>query len=447
MLADLRSPQPKSDFIEKIGILFFSFGIWSFREIAILGLLLMLTSAVISWKQTAGALMRSPTGILSLALIVYITLSTAIFSIKFEEYAPFMLNGGLRHIYLFGFLFFALALRRQQGYLWPAIMLAIVGFFIGRLPYIPDLINSSAQWWAVRSSLGFPTAIPMGEYAFTVVLGLIIFIPRLAPKRNPVSLAIWFILLALVTQAVLISQTRSVWLAAPFFIAFTVYMSLRLHLLRPRSVAGLAAAILVISLAAAFTQYKLIQGRLFTEPGTWNQLIQGDIHAIPSTTESGEVMSIGMRVNMMEFGLEKWTERPLFGWGPGASKMLIHCCAPGSFKRFNDLHSAYLEALLRFGLVGSLLGIALVLFLVRDAIKAMQRGVLPNDIFLFVIVGLALHLVVAIANYRVVNYDWRFYWIFFSGIAMAFSPYIRIDRNTADNKTGKEHQAVPTHNS
>lgn len=428
ILADLRSPQPKSEILQKIGILLFSFGVWSFREIAVVGLAFLLLGAIISWRQTSRCLTRSPTGILSLMLIAYIALSMLYFSLEFQEHALLTIEEGARHIYLFGFLLFALALRANVNYIWPAIALAMAGFFIGRFVYLPDLVSSSQNWWSTRHALGFPTAIPMGQYAFAVMLGLLIFFPRLTTPYSRTKLLIWLLSLAIVTQFIVISQSRSVWLIAPAFIVFTAFMAWRLGVTTRRTLTILGMTAAVIIFTTSTFQYQTIQKRITKEPETWAQLFKGAIEAIPSTRETGSVKSIGIRVNMIEFGFEKWAERPLFGWGPGSSKMLIQCCAPDSFKKYNDLHSAYPETLLRFGLIGVLIGIALVASLFRDMIAATRNGSLPKDIFLFVLICLALHFVVAIGNYRVINYDWRFYWIFFAGIAMAFSPYFSINK-------------------
>lgn len=426
ILTDLRSPQPKFEIIQKIGILLFSFGVWSFHEIAFAGLALMLIGAILNWRQSVRELTSSLTGILSLTLLAYISISILYFSREFPDHASLMVEEGFRHIYLLGFLLFALALRQKTNYIWPAILLAILGFFMGRAIYLPDLINSSQHWWSSRHALGFPTAIPMGQYAFAVMLGLLIFFPRLASLGSRGALLIWILSLALVIQFIVISQSRSVWLAAPIFIALTIFMAWRLGIGTRRSLAILAAASIIILLITATFQHQTIQKRITQESETLAKLLAGGIDAIPSARETGGSESISIRVNMIKFGFEKWAERPLFGWGPGSSKMLIQCCAPDSFREYNDLHSAYPETLMRFGLIGTLIVIALVASVFRDAIKATQSGALPKDIFLFVILCLALHFVVAIGNYRIINYDWRIYWIFFAGIAAAFSPHFSI---------------------
>jgi O-antigen ligase len=318
------------------------------------------------------------------------------------------------------------------------VTLAITGFFLGRIPYIPDLISSSQHWWSTRHALGFPTAIPMGQYAFAVMLGLLIFGPRIFALKNRGFSMLWLIAIGIALQFLVISQSRSVWLAAPIFVSATILVGWQMKIFSKKQVGGVLAAIVALAIVTAAIQASTIQKRLTTESETWNQIFEGDIDQIPSTRETGTVKSIGIRVNMIEFGFEKWLERPVFGWGPGASKMLIQCCAPESFQLFNDLHSAYPETLMRFGLAGTLILVALVLSLIRDGIKGAQEGGLPRDVLLFVLICLALHFVVAIANYRVINYDWRFYWIFFAGIAMAFSPHFAaqgdpIKRNAIDN--------------
>ena len=418
---DLTSAASRIEIAQKCGILVFAFGVWSLRAIAVIGMLLLMVGAFGRWQRTKRYLLQSGSGILAMVLAGYIVISAIAFALIFGEHAKDMLGEGLRLIYLCGFVFFALALADNRKYLGPTIALSIIGFFVTRSIYLPDLIASSDEWWTARHALGFPTAIPMGQSAFAVLLGLIIFAPRILNLNRNSIVVLWVLAIVLAIQFVTISQTRSVWLSAPVFLIATLSLMLLYKVAEARVFTWIFVALTASTVTVAALQYSTIEARLTTESETWSQLAEGEISAIPSTREGGQVKSIGIRVNMLEFGIEKWLERPVFGWGPGATKMLIECCAPESFQRFNDLHSAYPEILLRLGLIGALLILALNIFLARDAIGATRRGELPRDILLFVAVCVALHWVVAIANFRLLNYDWRFYWIFFAGIAMAFS--------------------------
>ncbi len=95
--------------------------------------------------------------------------------------------------------------------------------------------------------------------------------------------------------------------------------------------------------------------------------------------------------------------------GPAGTRYLIACCAPEVFRRFNDLHSAPVELLLRFGIAGLALAVAVGVTAVTPALRALRTRRLPPDVFLLVMAVLSLHGLLALVNFRMLNYDWRFF--------------------------------------
>lgn len=102
------------------------------------------------------------------------------------------------------------------------------------------------------------------------------------------------------------------------------------------------------------------------------------------TTHAAKVnnSAISVRMSLYEFGMERWRERPLFGWGLRSTSALI----AGSGLRLDGqrhahLHSAYIDALVGMGAIGvCLLGLFLAL-LVRELALAWRRGAVSNAMF------------------------------------------------------------------
>lgn len=104
-----------------------------------------------------------------------------------------------------------------------------------------------------------------------------------------------------------------------------------------------------------------------------------------------------LRMQLYRHGLERWSERPFFGWGPGAR------LAPGAESmpyQIGHFHNTYLELLVRLGLVGvSLVAIALLL-IGRVVWIAYQEGRFAPDHFAFVIGGFLVLAIWSAANFR-----------------------------------------------
>ncbi|MCL1633547.1 O-antigen ligase family protein [Luteimonas sp. SX5] len=92
--------------------------------------------------------------------------------------------------------------------------------------------------------------------------------------------------------------------------------------------------------------------------------------------------AISVRMSLYEFGMARWRERPLLGWGLRSTSALI----AGSGLRLDGqrhahLHSAYIDALVGMGAVGvCLLGLFLAL-LMRELAMAWRRGAVSNAMF------------------------------------------------------------------
>ncbi|BDU16930.1 O-antigen ligase family protein [Lysobacter auxotrophicus] len=118
--------------------------------------------------------------------------------------------------------------------------------------------------------------------------------------------------------------------------------------------------------------------------------------------------AVGIRMLIYRMGVERFQERPWFGWGLDTIPLLIERAhLPTGGEQFVHLHNAYLDALVGLGVIGAALLFAVFAMLMRELWLAWRTGIVSTASFwgLAGCVGIVL-----IAN----NFDsllWRFEYV------------------------------------
>ena len=308
----------------------------------------------------------------------------------------------------------------------PRLMfLALVGFAIGFLRKI-DWASFDATFFATRFESYLP-AIAFGMYCALGVLGLVaarsaFWSSRRGPISRGMSTALWVLLLLLMAEGLLLSFSRSTWLA--FVVALLLLMLLEwrgrqraghnVEPARPVLVAsGLLAAAALLTVFG--TQYSAVIDRVAQEAPTTLQVLQGDWSEIESD-------SVGLRAHAWQFAAELWLQRPWFGWGAGSSRTLIAASErpelmmePGEW--LPHLHNSYAELMVQFGAVGIVLMAALVSLLVQASWRECRSGSTSAALCRYLLASLVFVLIWNLFNYRIVRHDGLFFWIVFGGTA------------------------------
>ncbi|NOZ09836.1 MAG: O-antigen ligase family protein [Gammaproteobacteria bacterium] len=349
---------------------------------------------------------------------------------RFPETAALQLKDTWSLIQLLLLLTAAWWLGAKESRITTVLLLAMLGFIVKSL-YILDV----TQWHAIvqgqmRVGLGM-NIVPFGLYCATGVVGLVLMASRFwgnthRPGQFGLRVLVWALCLGLLIEGVIVSQSRTTWLALalvlPPLLVWHLYKTLRqFHLQHYKrlivgglTAAGLVTAILVVNLDT-FKQ------RFMDERSTINTLLDGDFSNIPYHSES----SIGVRIHLYRHGFNKWKERPLFGWGPGSSKWLIKKQARKELRQWPHLHNTYIEVLVRIGIVGALFFVGILWLLLRTLHRAHQSGRLSTDIYLFLLGVFAMSLIWNVGEFRLVHADWQFYWLLFGGIAYTYALHNR----------------------
>lgn len=117
--------------------------------------------------------------------------------------------------------------------------------------------------------------------------------------------------------------------------------------------------------------------RIGIEPATADQIPQT---SIDTTIPANKAVSV--RLRLYELGMAKFRERPLLGWGLDSIPVLIgaaHLDLAG--EHHVHLHSAYLDAVVGIGLIGSLLLLVLFALLMRELFLAWRADIISRASF------------------------------------------------------------------
>lgn len=223
-------------------------------------------------------------------------------------------------------------------------------------------------------------------------LGLLVFSKRFIYRPECVvwRLLLWISLLSICLVALLIGQTRAVWIAVT--LATFLMLCLWLGHKRRRGEKGngetrvvakkVLMGVLVGAVAIGSASWLLgdtLAQRGMKERQVIEQVMDGNLSDVPYT-------SIGIRIHSWIAASEWIEQRPLTGWGPWGRGLVIDHTSwlPDKVKdNFGHLHNFFIEMWVAYGVMGPLLIAALAIWVARATWRAWRGGVLPNDMALF----------------------------------------------------------------
>lgn len=251
----------------------------------------------------------------------------------------------------FFFLFIALAVagveRRALAFL------GVFFLFVLLMPWLSgDGFSEIASGLkGVRTDFGI-NPIRTGLLFGAALLALICFAPRIfmRPRFSALKLAVWILLLGFCVTIVVITQSRTAMVALLPGLAAAMVLFLVMSPVSPRFKIGIA-----LTLAAALAMFlwasdqagltDLVEKRFGREAAVIQQAIEGDLEDVPRT-------SWGIRIRLLVEGVDSLLERPLTGWGYRAGEIVLdkEGLRRGDGGVFSQVHNAYMEAALRYGI-------------------------------------------------------------------------------------------------
>lgn len=342
------------------------------------------------------------------------------------------------------FIPFGYWVARRPDWRLGLLLASVVGLILGMLLKVDWA--QLGQFMHTRSGFQFP-AIGFAYVAGLAMLGLALFGGGQFKQSSPWKRGAWLfligVMLLILAQGFIQSYSRGGWLAmfVTLCVMAVIWYWRRDHLrgqVSTRVVVSVAVLLTAVTLAVVLLNQDKIKQRIAYEADVFSQIVSAERNeTIPSST--------GLRLNVWAYGLKKFIERPLFGWGPGTAGYLVaHSGQPEKLSHASGewlphLHNTYIEVLVQFGLAG-LIWILLILILFgRIMIRASRAGEMPQRYALFFIAVLVFASVWAFFDYRIVHRDWRFSWILLAGTLFSFHLQM-IWKNTGTNpgKAGRE---------
>lgn len=284
----------------------------------------------------------------------------------------------------------------------------------------------------------------------TVLLGLLIFLPRLLKTSlqhyGKLALwALWVVAFLIITAGVIISQTRATWLGVAAGM-FTVLIFIFIEHRKCFSNKQLLLVLLLSALLAivAISNSSLVTERATAELDTIEGLLRGDWSSVPLSTSEAR-SSVGERMYSWRAAIDMIAQRPLLGWGEqGIDYLFNHIKynqAHYQALNFGHLHNLYLEITLQYGLLGLAAYFYLLIWFTKNAWFAWKRGDMPGDVLLFLYAFLCFWSVVNLFESYLIFWTGVFLFniVLAGGLAHIWKPTLRTNSSTLLGISEKDH--------
>jgi len=401
------------------GLYLFSFSIFLSTSGGNIGIALMLFAYIFQFRSAWNTLRGDAVFILFIGFAVYFTIRIIWAVQEFPDTTERQIDSIADWLYLWCFLFVAWWFKGGKKQISISLVLAFAGFLLGII-YSQDWSRINILLQGTRGGFGHQISL-MGLFSGTATLGLLLMGPRiLGNLKKPflfiLRLFLWLVLLGVNIQILIITQSLTTWIA--LFIVFPPLLWIRIsHWVKSKHItlwAYNSFAGLLIVMAAGILLYKnlnTIEKRISSQMETVNHLLPLDLEEIPYTG------GLGIRVHIYMYGLNRFLERPFFGWGPGTE---ITKLLDKSQRILDHLHNTYLEVLVRFGGIGMLFMIGVMWCIIRSLWGGYKSLNLPIDYFLFISGAMGLLAIWSFGNFRL-STEFRFYCIILNAIAYSFT--------------------------
>lgn len=415
------------EFAEKLGLvgLFcFLFFAWLGTALAYTGLFLMLVTFIMGIPKNWQQLKHDPVIRLFMVFVVYLLFRTAWSVYEFPELTELHIHDGLEWLYLWLFIPVAWWLKQARQKIYLALLVFLLGFLLS-VVWLNDWQACDVFVGSKRCGFGFQLILA-ALFLGTSLLGLLMYAPRLLGHKRFcwtwfLRLLTWLVIVLVVTYFLILTQTRTVWLGLALILPLLLLLRYRVALtdmLKGKRKTELVLGVLIIA---------IVSGVLLIKQSTFGdrvEQIKDDGLAIITLqfdkvdTSRG---SLGLRLSMYQKGYDMWLQRPLFGWGvAGVNNEYFYTHVDHDLASMSHLHNTYSETLVRFGLVGGGILLALVGYVLVALKKSYRCHKIEKDHYYFLMASMALLAIWCFGDYQLFSLDWRIFCSAIFGIAYSF---------------------------
>lgn len=377
--------------IALVGLYAMAFGMGGFKALQNVGSALLILGSLPFLPAMVRCLRSHPAAWLVVAFFAYVIVRTI--AASWEPHPP-----NVDHWY---------QARRISRVLLILVAAWWIGGHQGRIHalvlfILAGLVAGIVESWLVRGAFGQMfegsrvqfqlNPIRMAIMCGVAVIGLALFArPLIGAVRarvgTVVAVILWSLLVAVMIQAFIVSQSRGAYIAFLLLgVGYGVLTVWRLVVQRRwPSLAQVAAPALVavLLLGAVVSQWDTVTHKFDRESEVIAQAMAGD-------WDNPEPNSFGQRMYLYKWGIEAFVDKPWFGWGTdGPMQVIRHTGKPELPTKFNHFHNNYLDMAVRFGVVGSALFVAMFVSLCRAGMRSVGAGALERRSLILVATTIA----------------------------------------------------------
>lgn len=395
----------------RLGLYVLALSLWMSTAGAYIGLSLLLVATLLDAEKTV-ALLSDPMLKIIGVFAAYLALHAAM--AIYAESLPLAVSWRSSWRWLkplVVFVLLAVWLEGDERRIGTVLVLAFAGL-VAKMVFQIESAGFSAFLQGARSGLGFhPTFF--GLYAATALLGLVVLAPRLRAFAHTrlslvLGVVVWCVAFLVLLQGLIVSQTRNSWISVlvvyPLILAISRSTALGNTSIAPmRRAVPITLLTIAMALPVVAHNGETIKQRALQETEALQAILRGDLSKVKSTG------SIGLRVGIARYGVEKWSERPLLGWGPHASLGLITQSDEPQLQALGHFHNTYLEVAIQLGILGAAFFVLLNLHLAKTLFQALRSRQMSRDYALYVIGGAGLLMISSLSDFGVPKRAWAFH--------------------------------------
>ncbi|MEW8563371.1 MAG: O-antigen ligase family protein [Candidatus Thiodiazotropha sp.] len=316
--------------------------------------------------------------------------------------------------------------RHPNRYLY-GLGLMLAGFTLGILYSLWEM-DLGGLLGGVRTGMHFGKPVIFGFDCAVAILAMISLSAywlnpklKLSRTQRAIRVGVSLFILLFYSQGVVFSQSRGVWLALlvtlPVVSAILWYGLKAGYVVDKRRLGWVGLVALTVAAFAVALNWKIITERVADEKEVFGVVLSEGLDKAPLDSST-------YRLHLWRFGITRWLERPVFGWGPGMTESLVEAENAEALKHdgkesFDHLHNAYLELLLQLGLIGLCFVLWLAALMVTCLVRNFRQHSVSVYWFSFLIGNFVLISVYSLTDFRHLHWNWRFYWLILAGIVFA----------------------------
>lgn len=402
---------PVSDVASTLGVAglyVYAFGALTSIAAANAGVALMLLGAALKWRSCWASLRKEPVAWLLAAFMLYLAVRTYTATLEFPDTAKEQKGALFDLLAASGPAILLGAYWLKQGGARVRRVQAVA--VAGLLSY---LVYTATRGLLLEDESG-RFAMDLSPNAAGLIAGVLMwgaalrFVECLAARmRKPVDWVLTALLLCLLGLGCLmlvLSGSKSAWIAALLVVPAGGILYVRRRLQRAQRRTALST--LVASLAIAGIAIAMLGGDSVLE--RLSAALDASRQVIEEGAEVAHDGSIAPRLLIWADSEAHIVARPLTGWGPGSAAMLLDRSADERLHAFSHYHNLPLMMLATLGAIGTLLFYAAQAGLAAAAWRALRGDSLPPDAAWFAVGGLAMFHVAHFFQYRLNNTPGQF---------------------------------------